>query len=174
MMTPPERGEGSDRLGDLIRRTYSPPKDMKAPTDLVSRVVRAARTQPQRTSWLDHLYSLFESPFKWVPATAVVAALILAVGIALHPLGGQAPAPAPNVADSGASRSLPAAFTDEDPLGPDFFKTDEVVDEPVSVELAEGWNAVTIEDEQSNTALVYFYSKDEIENSTGAALPRTQ
>jgi len=173
-MTTPERGDETGRLGDLIRRAYSPPKDLKAPADLVSRVVRAARTQPKRSSWLEHVYSLFDSPFRWIPATAVAVALILALGIAFHPMRNQTKAPVPNVADTGASRSLPASFTDEDPLGPDFFKTDEIVDEPVSVELAEGWNAVTIEDEESNTALVYFYSEDEVKNATGAVLPRTQ
>ena len=174
MITPPESGEREDRLGELIRRAYSPPAELKAPVDLASRVVRAARNQPGRTSWLDHVYTLFESPFRWIPATAVAAVVILVLGIAFHHSDNPAPLSAPNVADTGASRSLPVSFNEEDPLGPDFFKTDEIADETVSVELAEGWNAVTIEDEESNTALVYFYSKDEVKNATGAALPRTQ
>ncbi len=174
MTTPVERGEGTDRLGDLIRRTYSPPKDLKAPADLATWVARAARTQPRRASWLDHFYSLFESPFRWVPITVITAAVILVVGLALYPANDQTPAPASNVADSGGTRSLATSPNSEDPFGPDFFKTDEVIDEPVSVELAEGWNAVTIEDEDSKTALVYFYSEDQVKNATGATLPRTQ
>lgn len=174
MITPPERGDGEDRLGDLIRRAYSPPKELKAPVDLASRVVRAALNHPRRPGWLDQVYAFFESPFRWIPATAAAAVVILVLGIAFHHSDNPAPLSAPNVVDTGSSRSLPASFSDEDPLGPDFFKTDEIADETVSVELAEGWNAVTIEDEESNTALVYFYSKDEVKNATGTALPRTQ
>lgn len=174
MTTPIERGERTDRLGDLIRRTYTPPKDLHAPADLATWVARAARTHPRQTSWLDHLYALFESPFKWVPATAAAVGVILAVGLALYPAGDQTPVSAPSVADAGSPDTGSTSTTPEDPLGPDFFKTDDIVDEPVSVELAEGWNAVTIEDQESKTALVYFYSEDEVKNATGSATPRTQ
>lgn len=173
-MTIPERGDGTDRLGDLIRRAYTPPKGLQAPADLAKWVARAARTHPRRASWLDQIYALFESPFKWVPVTAAALGVVLAVGLALYPAGDQKPVPTPSVAAAGAPGSVSTSTTPEDPFGPDFFKTDDIVDEPVSVELADGWNAVTIEDEESKTALVYFYSEGEVKNATGSALPRTQ
>ena len=177
MNMPPERGSGTDRLGDLIRRTYSPPKDLRAPAALAARVLRTARSHPPATTWMDHLYRLLESPFRWVPVTVGAAAVILVIGLAIFPSGDITRESRTSIARTGEQTPPGATHpptTGEDPLGPDFFNIAGVVDEPVSVELAEGWDAMTIEDEGSNTALVYFYSKDQIESSTGGNQPRTQ
>lgn len=153
---------GGEKLGALIRRACAPPEGLKAPADMAIRVRRLAEERAANRSLWSRLWEYFAPPSIWVPVTAGGLALLLAViVIPQMPFGaGRQSNPSGERVASTESGLAASQGSTDDPLGPDFFKFEGVPDEEVSVELADGWNAVTIEDEENDTALVYFFSEE--------------
>jgi hypothetical protein len=147
--------QNKDQLGTLIRRTYSPPMNLQAPADLAVRVRRMAEKQP-RPSFLEWIQIWIYRPVVWAPAAGLAVLVILAISLEIQHKQAQPGGPGAMVQSGAAS---PTAA--KDPLGADFFKYDARDDEPVDVELAEGWNAVKIDDPENRSALVYFYPAEE-------------
>jgi hypothetical protein len=161
------RNEGQDPLGDLIRKTYTPPPDLPIPNNILAQVMKVARENPVQPRVWDWLRSFFQVPAHWVPATVTVMLLLLIGGYSVfHHSPPDSPAPVA-AKESTATRAMPALDEKSDPLGPDFFTVEGVSHEPMTVEVVEGWKAMTIEDEEEGSALVYFYSTDEIHTPTG-------
>lgn len=146
--------QNEDQLGSLIRRAYSPPTNLRAPADLAVRVRRMVERQPT-PSLFERIQSWVCRPVIWAPAAGLAVLVVLAISLEGHQKQVQPGGPG-SLVQSGASSTAA-----EDPLGPDFFKYDARDDEPVDVELAEGWNAVKIDDPENRSALVYFYPNEE-------------
>jgi hypothetical protein len=157
-------GTDRDRLGDLIRAAYKAKADVEIPVDLAARVRHAAERRPRRLSAVEIFWEYFPRPLVWVPTAAAVAAVLLAIGLSVGKNASDketAHVPVAQVEKTSVPQSASTGANEKDPLGSDFFQFNAEDDEPVAVELADGWNAVTIEDSDSDTALVYFYSDDE-------------
>lgn len=157
-------GEIEDRLGHLIRQAYRiPEKDHELSIDLTTRILSRLDEKPTRISWYEHLISFFQVTPRWVPAGAL-ACLLIGVGAFFFMSN---PTEKPTLDSKVATIRSSTNNEEQDPLGSDFFTFEKYDDEPITVDLADGWDAMTIEDEGSNTALVYFYSAGEVKNSTG-------
>ncbi len=171
MTRTPEELPGGERLGALIRRAYTPPEDLKAPVDLAVRVRRLAEQRASKRSPWARLREFLAPPAVWGSVAAGALAVLLAViFIPKRPLdvGGRSGADRVSVAVTEAA--VPSVGgASGDPLSPDFFKFEGGPDEEMAVELADGWNAVTIEDETNETALVYFFSEEGAVNGEAKA-----
>ncbi|KXK37424.1 MAG: hypothetical protein UZ16_OP3001001133 [Candidatus Hinthialibacteria bacterium OLB16] len=156
-------GEAEERLGNLIRQAYRiPDRDRDLSVDLTARILSRIDEKP-RQSLYERFTEIFRVTPVWVPAGAF-ACLLLGLGILFFMAE---PSDEKHDSEQMATLPHPTPGVEQDPLGADFFTFEKYEDEPITVDLADGWDAMTIEDEDSNTALVYFYSAGEVKNSTG-------
>lgn len=161
-----------ERINQLIRGAYRKPEDLGLPVDFARKLRQQVEAhQAPSLSWTDRVREWFSRPLYWAPAGAValVAAFwVLApspqtstpVSLTEAPPVQSAVSPQPEVVESTTVEAV-AVVAEEpavgDPLGPEFFQIDERDNGPIVVEVAEGWNAITIDDGTDDAALVYFY-----------------
>jgi len=148
------------KLGNLIRSVYNPPEDLKVPSGFAARVRGHAEERAVGHSWWRSLGEVFSAPQAWAPALGAAAVLLVFLMMPRDESG----------MDQGQQQAIKTAAgttaSMDDPLGGDFFKFEGEVDESLVVELEEGWNAITVDDEESDSALVYFYSDEDPNSAT--------